>query len=699
MYELLEDTVRTMRDMNGFQVQPLSHFLWPMIFSLFLTSGVFATEGQPNKVEELFKLSLADLMKVKVEVASKYEEFVGEAAGSVTSYSSNEIARLGYYTLKELANITPGYSSRDILMNTEFETRGIIGNLNSKHLILIDEIPINFARDYLAFAQNELPLMFAKQVDFLRGPASSLYGVSAFNGVISISSQQLEINGNRQKFHFGLGNDVNQRLMFNSSSRDDYWSANLFYGGFEADSTDLPVKTTSGLGDAYQNYQDDSFLYFNASYYPTNKQVLTFGLFDIKKKDGYGESWTVGGDTNSINQQTREMLLPYLKYKYKLSENVTFKAYMKGNRSIERGIQTNNIWEDPFYFSFRAHTVNREFMQEISWNNDRLGHWILGMNYDVRKQEDEKSFIFAPHNPDNNGDIPFFEGKAKTESAYLQGAREFPVLDGLRITVGIREDRGEIEASKYSEISPRLAIVQALNSRWTVKLLHGHALIAAGIKEVGHNKEKSVLLVNPNNYASIEPEVIDTNELVFMYEKPHQRLSFTAFQNQVEDEILSVDLPLEEYVGSLISDIFVNRSGRTKTKGGEIEFEYEKHPWWVIANYSQSSTKSAAGDPLQDIPKRKVNLAVSRLWLENQKFKTSAVVRWVDEYSSSDSSVNYSGQTIVDANLGVALENNLQLSLQIKNIFDKSYYQPYNGLPEIPMARRSFLFSASLEFR
>jgi hypothetical protein len=41
-------------------------------------------------------------------------------------------------------------------------------------------------RHNLGDDEEVLPLLFAKQVEFLRGPASALYGVGAFSGVINV---------------------------------------------------------------------------------------------------------------------------------------------------------------------------------------------------------------------------------------------------------------------------------------------------------------------------------------------------------------------------------------------------------------------------------------------------------------------------------------------------------------------------------
>ena len=124
---------------------------------------------------DLFQLdSKVSLMAIRVTVASKSEESILDVPANVTVYSAQDIKALGYYTLADLANITAGYSSYTIYGEKVFETRGQkAGSFNNnKHLLLIDGIPVSHARANSLRAEEELPLLFARQVEFLRAPAA-----------------------------------------------------------------------------------------------------------------------------------------------------------------------------------------------------------------------------------------------------------------------------------------------------------------------------------------------------------------------------------------------------------------------------------------------------------------------------------------------------------------------------------------------
>src|SRR5262249_32829063 len=69
-------------------------------------------------------LALAELLNMSATVATKNSAAVSRSPGSVTVYGDQDIRRLGYYTLADLADVTAGYSSYSIFGEKVFETRG-----------------------------------------------------------------------------------------------------------------------------------------------------------------------------------------------------------------------------------------------------------------------------------------------------------------------------------------------------------------------------------------------------------------------------------------------------------------------------------------------------------------------------------------------------------------------------------------------
>src|SRR5437868_232 len=89
---------------------------------------------------------------------------------------------------KPANDVTAGYSSYSMYGENVFETRGQKAGafVNNKHLVLIDGIPVNHGRGNSAIIGENFPLFFANRVEFLKGPASALYGTGAFFGVVNV---------------------------------------------------------------------------------------------------------------------------------------------------------------------------------------------------------------------------------------------------------------------------------------------------------------------------------------------------------------------------------------------------------------------------------------------------------------------------------------------------------------------------------
>ena len=138
-------------------------------------------------------LSLEDLMQLdagQVFGASERLQPVTEAPASVSFITAQEIARYGYRTLADILRGVRGmYVTND--RNFSFVgTRGFgkPGDYNSRILLLINGHRVN---DNI-FGQAEIgaefgldPAMF-ERVEIIRGPASSLYGDSAFFAVVNV---------------------------------------------------------------------------------------------------------------------------------------------------------------------------------------------------------------------------------------------------------------------------------------------------------------------------------------------------------------------------------------------------------------------------------------------------------------------------------------------------------------------------------
>jgi outer membrane receptor for ferrienterochelin and colicins len=143
--------------------------------------------------QPLPELSLEELMGIdsgRVFGASERIQPVTEAPASVSFITAEEIARYGYRTLADILRGVRGMYVSDDRNFSLLGTRGFAkpGDYNSRILLLVNGHRVNDN----VYGQAEIgaefgidPAMF-ERVEIIRGPASSIYGDSAFFAVVNV---------------------------------------------------------------------------------------------------------------------------------------------------------------------------------------------------------------------------------------------------------------------------------------------------------------------------------------------------------------------------------------------------------------------------------------------------------------------------------------------------------------------------------
>jgi len=661
----------------------------------FITLNLHADE-----LDEAFSLSLEELLKVKVTVASKDKESIVDAPASITYYDNLDIEQTGYYTLSDLANITPGYSSYTIYGEKVFETRGQkAGSFNNnKHLLLIDGIPIHNARNYKVQSETELPLYFASSVEFLRGPASVLYGTSAFYGVINIEPKISNDLGTKVETKVSAGSpDAQKRVMANMMHTSVRSESLLSVGYYDKDASKDQVSEVDDASNLYRDNQESNFLFLKHKITLGVLEGLGIGVVYTDKEGGLGEAW-FGGGTSQSNRLKWTSFIPYVKYEKDLANNWTSSSFIKYNESVEEGstVPRQSIpvpVPTDIQSEYKSKTRDYELQTELSKKMENDSFLIFGLNYDRRQElggPDSYSTFFS-NNPNNPvRDVAGTESAwFNTYSTYAQYKHELDVLSGLIITAGLRFDYAQAgDGQSYDNVAPRISLVQRLNNNFNAKILYGSALRAPGIKEVGLNAEAEES--TPGVSASLEPEKFETIELGLVYYKKGMSAESTFFYNETKGALDGTQKQGE--------NIFENSDGITKAYGVEIDLRYQVLKSLSLnLNYAYSKAEDADNNELTDVPRQKINLITNHLLEGVIPINNNVIIRYVDEYRNG-LGARINGQTIVDWNMMASLTKELSIELQIRNLLDEDYYMPKGGVKDVPMPGRSFLGTLTLRF-
>jgi iron complex outermembrane receptor protein len=153
-----------------------------------------AVKGQSGQSQpELADLSLEELMRIPVERvfgASQRLQPVTEAPASVTVITADDIARYGYRTLADILRSVRGLYVSDDRNYSYVGVRGFArsGDYNTRVLLLVDGHRVNdnvYDQAGIGADFGIDPAMF-ERVEIIRGPASAIYGTSAFFAVVNV---------------------------------------------------------------------------------------------------------------------------------------------------------------------------------------------------------------------------------------------------------------------------------------------------------------------------------------------------------------------------------------------------------------------------------------------------------------------------------------------------------------------------------
>ena len=694
---------------------------------MFLLPAVlFGQETEPvvneDSIANLFLMDIEQLINLKVVISSKNEHTLAETPGVVSAYSSKHIQQFGYYNLGQLADITPGYGSFQVFGERVYETRGRrAGSFNNnKHLTLVDGIPVNFTRNYKSPTENELPLFFADRVEFLKGPASALYGNSAFYGVVSVTSKDRSLEDKQTYLSGSIGSlNRERRLQYSSGykTKTGRFDINLGYYDRQTDG-DYLVSDSLSVDSLKRNWDDEKSTFLYAKYAITEGKAkgLTVGAIYNSKVSGLGEFW--GGPSSKSNELVWGTVTPFVKYK-KSKGIWDLNSYIKMQSAIEKGryaVLSNpsidtvagkyNQESHRLYSEYVSQSVNAEALTEAVANVTESFAVRVGLNYDFRRElASPNSYAVFTNSADSVH--PSYEEKVSldpslgfhTISTYLQLEKNINFLKGLSIIGGVREDYGYTSLNNYLQFSPRLGLVQRLSEKFTYKLLYGSALRAPGIKEVGLNKEtKEDLQSSGESTSFIKPigaETFQSLESSLVYSTGKITATGTVYKNRSRNALDGVS---ENNV-----NFFRNSSSHSTVIGYEIDVNaLITKNIYLLASYSGNELQNEVISESNYTQVGKTTGGISYRFVGKNKPTISAMSRTILGYRYFTGEVYETTDafTLVDFNMMIPLTSQLRIDFQIRNVLNADVSQPAINGSDFSIAgkKRGFLVSVCTNF-
>ncbi|MBP1628480.1 MAG: hypothetical protein H6Q00_2955 [Holophagaceae bacterium] len=160
--------------------------IWKTILSAAVAIPLSAQEPSTEDLKDL-----QAFLDQPVQTASKRVQRLKEAAADMTVLKGHDLMDLGYQTLGDALGGVLGFRTNEDRTYQGLGARGlyVLGDQNTRVLILLDGHALNSAAEVGSSkvgADFGIPLTQVDRVEIVRGPASSLYGNSAFLGMVNV---------------------------------------------------------------------------------------------------------------------------------------------------------------------------------------------------------------------------------------------------------------------------------------------------------------------------------------------------------------------------------------------------------------------------------------------------------------------------------------------------------------------------------
>ncbi len=223
-----------------------------VLLLVMLTAAVSAAPAdQPDtEVRDLKTLSLEELMQIDVTTVSRASERRIDAPAAVTVITAEDIRRYGVDTLADALKLADSVSvARFNGGSWAIATRGFSAITNNKLLVMIDGRSVYTPLFGGVFWEAQhVPLPDLDRIEIIRGPAGTLWGPNAINGVVNIITKRASdtpgvlvrgVTGSRELAHvvgryggqinsgaayrlYGVGSDFDSpQLQDGTSARED----------------------------------------------------------------------------------------------------------------------------------------------------------------------------------------------------------------------------------------------------------------------------------------------------------------------------------------------------------------------------------------------------------------------------------------------------------------------------------------------
>lgn len=470
-----------------------------------------------------------------------------------------------------------------------------VQGLDGKYTQLLKDGYPNFGNFASGLSILEIPPLDLKQVEIIKGPASTLFGGGAIAGVINFISKTPTEKG-EHNFILNQSNIGQTNLGVYSSLRKGKWGYAIlgltnFQNSYDVDNDDFSEVPKS------DNFTINPRLF----YYPNETTSLMIGNSFTKGNMKGGDMHVIDGNSDANHTYFEQNLTMRNTTTLELDKKMANASSFKLKQSLSFFDRKINIPD----YQFSGFNTNAFTDVSYVWNTQNQTI-IGGINimYDDFDQRD----------------IETLDAKSFTTGAYIQ--HTWDVTKKIKLENGLRFDNvnysNTIFSKNQSFILPKIAALFIINNKWSSRIGGGlgYKIPTIFTEETEENQYQNLLPLNNVVAERSVGATADVNYKSLIFED----LLFSANQMFF---ITQINKPLVlENDGT--NSFFVNASEPVISQGFETNVKFIfKEDFKLFAGYTFTNAKAkylVGNQVMPLLPKNKLNLALIHEKENNFKF-------------------------------------------------------------------------------
>lgn len=635
--------------------------------------------------EDLFDLSLEQLMTLEVTSVSRTAEALVDAPAAVYVITGEQIRNAGVSTIPDALRMAPGVHVAQIDANKwAVSARGFNGRFANKLLVLIDGRSVYTPLFSGVFWDIQDTLLEdIERIEVIRGPGATLWGANAVNGVINIITRSAAdtVGG---LFAVGHGNLEN-----------GYGVAR--YGGTLGDSGHYRIYGKYFDRDGHVNFMDGtSSDGWNSVRAGTRLDWTTAASDDFVVS---AEIFDVTADERIIEPTLQP---PYIAYRDSRQEVSGAHALLRwerdsGNRHSTAQLSWSMTDRDSWLFGERRDTIDLDFQQQFQIGDRH--DFVWGTSYRYTTDEIDASFAFSTDPAERSTHLYSF---------FVQD--RIALTQNWQLTVG-----SKFEHNSYTgyEVQPNIRLLGTLsdNSRLWASISSavrvpsraerdGSVVPTSGVLPPGTGAfplpVPAVVLVQGNG--TIDSEDLLAYELGYRWQASDSlSVDVALFRNEYDrpgtsspvgepfcapsEIVLATNPACVATASHVVVPIDLGAGYSAQTQGIEISTDYRPSAWWQLV--LQWSWLDDSGDSSFSSNGQQNASHIGSL-RSTMQFGNSWALHSALRYVGDVPSISIDGYLAFDLRIAWQVNDQLELSLNGRALNDPEHPEFVSEFGDVP---------------